>query len=32
MTAVCKHCKAKVNSGDFDWVLARIEQDDAYTG
>jgi predicted lipid-binding transport protein (Tim44 family) len=32
MTAECTACKAKVNSGAFDWVLARIEQDDVYTG
>lgn len=28
----CKHCKAYLASGDFDWVLSKIEQDDAYTG
>jgi hypothetical protein len=28
----CTHCNAKVNSGAFDWVLGRIEQDEAYTG
>ncbi|CAN5821709.1 hypothetical protein BH11MYX4_BH11MYX4_62070 [soil metagenome] len=32
MACECTHCKAKVNSGAFDWVLARIEQDEAYTG
>jgi hypothetical protein len=32
MAGDCTHCKAKVNSGSFDWVLARIEQDEAYTG
>jgi hypothetical protein len=32
MTATCTHCHAKVNSGEFDWVLARIEQDDSYSG
>jgi hypothetical protein len=28
----CMHCKAYLASGDFDWVLSKIEQDDAYTG
>jgi Tim44-like domain len=28
----CEHCKAKVTSGRFDWVLSRIEQDDVYSG
>ena len=28
----CDHCGAHVTSGEFDWVLSRIEQDDAYTG
>jgi predicted lipid-binding transport protein (Tim44 family) len=32
MTAVCGYCQAKVNSGAFDWVLSRIEQDDVYVG
>ena len=32
MAGTCTHCKAKVNSPAFDWVLARIEQDEAYTG
>jgi hypothetical protein len=32
MAARCKYCQAKVNSGDFDWVLSRIEQDEVYTG
>jgi hypothetical protein len=26
----CNHCRAEVTSGDFDWVLTRIEQDEAY--
>ncbi len=29
---VCTYCQAKVTSGEFDWVLSRIEQDEAYTG
>lgn len=32
MAGECSHCGSKVSSGDFDWVLSRIEQDDAYTG
>jgi predicted lipid-binding transport protein (Tim44 family) len=32
MTARCQHCQAKVNSGEFDWVLSRIEQDEVYAG
>ncbi len=26
------YCRAKVTTGDFDWVLSRIEQDDVYDG
>ncbi len=32
MAGVCNYCKAKVTSGEFDWVLSRIEQDEVYTG
>jgi len=32
MAGSCDHCHAKVTSGDFEWVLSRIEQDAAYTG
>jgi hypothetical protein len=32
MAGNCEYCKAKVTSGEFDWVLSRIEQDDSYTG
>jgi len=32
MAGQCGHCSAKVNSGEFDWVLARIEQDEVYAG
>ena len=32
MAGRCEHCDADVTSGDFDWVLSKIEQDDAYTG
>lgn len=28
----CEHCGAHVSSGEFDWVLSRIEQDEAYQG
>jgi hypothetical protein len=30
MAGKCVYCRAKVTSGDFDWVLSRIEQDDVY--
>lgn len=32
MVGVCKYCNVKVTTGDFDWVLSRIEQDESYTG
>jgi DNA-directed RNA polymerase subunit RPC12/RpoP len=32
MAGQCEHCGAKVTSGEFDWVLSKIEQDDSYTG
>lgn len=32
MAVQCRACGAKVNSGEFDWVLARIEQDESYSG
>jgi len=28
----CGYCNVKVTTGEFDWVLSRIEQDDSYTG
>jgi hypothetical protein len=28
----CRYCKAAVTSGKFDWVVSRIEQDEAATG
>ncbi len=28
----CAYCNVKVTTGEFDWVLSRIEQDDSYTG
>ena len=32
MAGECAHCGAKITSGEFDWVLSKIEQDDSYTG
>ncbi|MFO0761316.1 MAG: Tim44-like domain-containing protein [Byssovorax sp.] len=32
MAGHCKYCKAKVTTGEFDWVLSRIEQDEVYEG
>jgi hypothetical protein len=32
MAGSCEHCSAHVVSGEFDWVLSRIEQDEAYQG
>ena len=32
MTGVCEYCDAKITTGEFDWVLSRIEQDEAYVG
>ena len=32
MAGVCAYCNGKVTSGEFDWVLSRIEQDEAYSG
>jgi predicted lipid-binding transport protein (Tim44 family) len=32
MAGNCTHCSARVSSGDFDWVLSRIEQDESYQG
>jgi len=29
---ICEHCQSKLSSGDFDWVLALIEQDEVYRG
>lgn len=31
-TAVCDYCGGKVRTGEFPWVLSRIEQDEAYRG
>jgi predicted lipid-binding transport protein (Tim44 family) len=32
MAGRCEYCQAEVTSGQFDWVLSRIEQDEAYDG
>lgn len=32
MAGKCGHCQAHVTSGEFDWVLSRIEQDEVYEG
>jgi hypothetical protein len=32
MAGECAHCGSKITSGEFDWVLSKIEQDDSYTG
>lgn len=32
MAGTCEYCRVKVTSGEFDWVLSRIEQDDSYGG
>jgi predicted lipid-binding transport protein (Tim44 family) len=32
MAGQCEYCSSRVTSGEFDWVLSRIEQDEAYTG
>ena len=29
---VCSFCSSKISSGEFDWVLSSIEQDEAYRG
>jgi len=28
----CEHCGAHVTSGEFDWVVSKIEQDDSFRG
>jgi hypothetical protein len=32
MSGQCEYCRVKVTSGEFDWVLSRIEQDESYGG
>jgi predicted lipid-binding transport protein (Tim44 family) len=31
-TGICEYCHGKVTSGEFDWVLSKIEQDESYSG
>lgn len=32
MAGACNYCGSKITSGEFDWVLSKIEQDEAYRG
>jgi predicted lipid-binding transport protein (Tim44 family) len=32
MVGKCEYCGSKITTGEFDWVLSMIEQDDSYTG
>ena len=32
MAGECEYCGSKLSSGDFDWVLSEIQQDEAYGG
>jgi hypothetical protein len=32
MAGTCQYCGGKVTSGNFDWVLSKIEQDESYGG
>jgi predicted lipid-binding transport protein (Tim44 family) len=32
MAGGCEHCGAHLTSGEFDWVLSKIEQDEAHRG
>lgn len=32
VTGICEFCSGKISSGEFDWVLSKIEQDESYTG
>lgn len=29
---ICQFCGGKITSGEFDWVLSKIEQDESYSG
>jgi hypothetical protein len=31
-TGICEYCHGKITSGEFDWVLSKIEQDESYQG
>ena len=32
VTGICEFCGGKITSGEFDWVLSKIEQDESYRG
>ncbi len=32
MAGICEYCDSKITSGEFDWILSNIEQDEAYKG
>jgi hypothetical protein len=32
MAGTCSYCSAHITRGEFDWVLSKIEQDEAYEG
>jgi predicted lipid-binding transport protein (Tim44 family) len=32
MSGECKYCKVRVVTGEHDWVLSRVEQDDVFRG
>jgi hypothetical protein len=32
VTGICEFCEGKITSGEFDWVLSKIEQDESYAG
>ncbi len=32
MAGACEYCHTHVTAGEFDWVLSKIEQDEAYRG
>lgn len=32
MVGKCEYCGSKITTGEFDWVLSMIEQDESYTG
>lgn len=32
MAGACEHCGVHLASGEFDWVVSKIEQDDTYRG
>jgi hypothetical protein len=32
MAGECEYCGSKLTSGQFDWVLSEIQQDEEYNG